>query len=96
MPAATHIPIYDESSGRANRTNLDRLAKEIGAARERGEPVLVFCGHGIRRSPLGGAWYLHRSERLPLDAVYARVRGVRPRVEEPKTWRGDPSSLDEG
>jgi len=95
MPAATHIPIYDESSGAARRPNLDRLAREIAAARERGEPVLVFCGHGVRRSPLGGAWYLHRAENLSLDRAYERVRAVRPRVETPSAWMGDPASVQD-
>jgi len=94
MPPVTHIPIYDEGSGSANRANLDRLAKEIGTAHASGRPVLVFCGHGIRRSPLGGAWYLHRSEKLPLDAAYARVRAVRPKVQPPSAWMGNASSLD--
>ncbi|HYA11019.1 MAG TPA: dual specificity protein phosphatase family protein [Thermoplasmata archaeon] len=95
MPAATHIPIYDERSGSALRPNLDRLAEEIGSARAAGRPVLVFCGHGIRRSPLGGAWYLHRSEQLPLEEAYARVRSVRPKVEIPRTWMDHAESLDE-
>jgi len=94
MPAATHIPIYDARSGAAVRANLDRLAKEIGAARASGRPVLVFCGHGVRRSPLGGAWYLHRSERLPLDEAYDRIRAVRPKVETARTWIDDVTNLD--
>lgn len=93
MPKATHIPIYNEASGAASRRNLDRLAREVGAARASGAPVLIFCGHGIRRSPLGGAWYLHRSEKIPLDAAYERVRAVRPRVEPASSWVDDPSSL---
>jgi len=95
MPEATHIPIYSEASGAASRRNLDRLASEVGAARAKGQPVLIFCGHGIRRSPLGGAWYLHRSEKLPLDAAYERIRAVRPRVETAASWVDDPSSLGE-
>lgn len=96
MPTATHIPIYDESSGGARRSNLDRLAREIASARARGAPVLVFCGHGIRRSPLGGAWYLHRSEDLPLEKAYERIRAVRPKVEPPRAWMGDPSTVETG
>jgi protein-tyrosine phosphatase len=94
MPPATHVPIYDEATGRANRTNLDRVAEEIGRARARGSPVLVFCGHGVRRSPLAAAWYLHRSERISLDEAYERIRKVRPRIEPARAWLGDPSSLD--
>jgi hypothetical protein len=93
-PEAKHIPIYDEGSGRANRSNLDRLAQEAGAARATGRPVLVFCGHGIRRSPLAAAWILHRTERLPLDQAYDRIRAVRPRVEVPTSWMGSPQSLE--
>jgi protein-tyrosine phosphatase len=94
LPAATHVPIYDEATGRANRRNLDRLASEIAQARARGSPVLVFCGHGVRRSPLAGAWYLHRAEKISLDAAYDRIRAVRPKVEVARSWLGEPSSLD--
>jgi len=94
MPAATHIPVYDERSGAALRSNLDRLAKAIGTARADGRPVLVFCGHGVRRSPLAGAWYLHRSEKLPLEAAYDRVRAVRPKIETVGAWMGDAGSLE--
>ena len=95
MPAATHIPIYDDRSGSAIRPNLDRLAREIAAARAQGHPVLVFCGHGIRRSPLGVAWYLHRSEKLPITEAFARVRAVRPRAEPTVAWMGNATSLEE-
>ncbi len=91
----THIPIYDERTGGALRANLDRLAREVGAARARGEPVVIFCGHGIRRSPLGAAWVLHRNEKLSLDEAFARIRVVRPKVEPPAQWMENPSSLDE-
>ena len=94
MPPATHIPIYDDRSGSAIRPNLDRLAREIVAARARGHPVLVFCGHGIRRSPLGAAWYVHRSENLSLTDAFERVRAVRPRAEPPVAWMGDATSLE--
>jgi hypothetical protein len=94
MPPGNHIPIYDEDSGGALRSNLDRLADEIGAARAKGRPVLVFCGHGIRRSPLAAAWYLHRSEHLPLDQAFERVQAVRPKAEPPSSWMGDPTSLE--
>ena len=94
MPEAIHLPIYDEATGRAIRPNLDKVADEIGKARAAGGPVLVFCGHGIRRSPLAVAWYLHRTEALSLDAAIERIRRVRPQVEPPRAWLGDPTSLD--
>ncbi len=94
MPATTHIPIYDEGTGAALRPNLDRLAREIGAARATGRPVLVFCGHGIRRSPLAAAWYLHRTEGVSLAEAFERVRAVRPRAEPPSSWMGNPASLE--
>ena len=94
MPPATHIPIYDDRSGSGIRPNLDRLAREIAAARTQGRPVLVFCGHGIRRSPLGVAWYLHRSEKLPITEAFERVRAVRPKAEPPGAWMGNPASLE--
>lgn len=93
MPKATHIQIYDEAGDRPIVENLDRLATEMKKARSRNEPVLVFCGHGIRRSPLGAAWYLHRAERLPLDDAYARVRAVRPKVEHVRDWVGHVEDL---
>jgi len=86
MPAATHVPIYDEATRQPIVDNLDRLARLIGEARGRREPVLVFCGHGVRRSPLAGAWYLHRAEGLTLDAAFAKVRRARPGVEHVQAW----------
>ncbi len=91
---ATHIPVYDPSTDRAIPANLERLAREIARARARGDPVLVFCGHGIRRGPLGVAWYLRRAEGLSLAAAYARVRVARPTIEEARVWIRDTSNLD--
>lgn len=96
MPEGTHIPIYDDRTGQAIRANLDRLAREMSAAHARGEPVVVFCGHGVRRSPLGAAWYLHRSEGIDLDAAYARIRAVRPKVETAAMWLEDTKNLETG
>jgi protein-tyrosine phosphatase len=95
MPPATHIAIYDEKTDGANRANLERLVTEIRRARATGSPVLVFCGHGVRRSPLGGAWYLHRAENLPLAAAYERIRAVRPQVETAEEWLGTVESLND-
>lgn len=86
MPAATHVPIYDGAKREPIPANLDRLAQLIGAARSRNERVLVFCGHGVRRAPLAGAWFLHRSEGLSLDQSFDRVRAVRPDIEHVKKW----------
>jgi protein-tyrosine phosphatase len=94
MPEATHIPIYDESTDRANPANLDRLASAIEKAHAGGRPVLVFCGHGIRRSPLGGAWYLHRTEGVSLEEAYERIRSVRPKVERASSWVGNADELE--
>ena len=86
MPADAHIPIYDGDRDEPIVENLDRLARLIGKSHEEHVPVLVFCGHGVRRSPLAGAWYLHRSENLPLDVAYERIQSVRPGVEHVKVW----------
>ncbi len=94
MPPATHIPIYNESADRANPENLDRLAEAMRAAKNSGNPVLVFCGHGVRRSPLGGAWYLRRVEGLSLDAAYDRIRAARPKVERAREWVGNATELE--
>ena len=94
MPTATHIPIYSEESRTVNRKNLDRLATSVRKARAEGRPVLIFCGMGVRRSPLGGAWYLHRTENLPLDAAYDRIRSVRPQIEHAREWVENPAGLD--
>ena len=94
MPPATHVPIYVEDGDRPNIANLDRLAHQMAVARAKGEPVLVFCGHGVRRSPLGGAWYLHRSEGLSLDQAYDRVRAVRPSIEAAREWIGNTADLE--
>jgi dual specificity protein phosphatase-like protein len=93
-PPSTAFRIYDESTDRANTENLDRLVTGIRSARAKGEPVLVFCGHGIRRSPLGAAWYLRAAEGLSLDAAYERIRSVRPKVEHARQWIGHSSELE--
>jgi len=94
-PADEGLTIYDEARAAPIRANLDRLAGLIDRARKNGDPVLVFCGHGIRRSPLGGAWYLHRSEGISLEEAYARIRAVRPKVEEAKDWIEHTEALSE-
>jgi hypothetical protein len=94
LPKATHVPIYDETHDRAIRDNLDRVAEGIRESRAKGEPVIVFCGHGVRRSPLAAAWYLHRTEGISLDEAYARIRRVRPQVETAGEWIGDTSNLE--
>ncbi|MCI4349951.1 MAG: dual specificity protein phosphatase family protein [Thermoplasmata archaeon] len=86
MPPGTHIPIYDGEHDAPQLANLERVANLMHAARERNENVLVFCGHGVRRSPLAAAWYLHRYGALSLDGAYAKIRTVRPQVEEAKEW----------
>jgi protein-tyrosine phosphatase len=95
MPSGTHIPIYDETADRPRIENLDRLAREVHAAHATGKPVLIFCGHGVRRSPLAAAWYLHRYEQLTLDDAYDRIRSARPQVEHAREWIGNPGPLSE-
>jgi protein-tyrosine phosphatase len=94
MPPAVHVQIYDEEGDRANVQSLDRLAAAVGAAREKGDRVLVFCGHGVRRSPLAGAWFLRRTDGLTLDQAYERIRAVRPKVEHARDWVGNASELE--
>jgi len=94
MAGITHVTIYDTDADRADLPNLDRVAEGVRAARARGEKVLVFCGQGVRRSPLAAAWYLHRSEGLTLDQAYERIRGVRPQIEPAAAWIGDTTNLD--
>ena len=86
MPPATHVRIYDESTGLADLGGLERLARGMQQAHDRGEPVMVFCGHGVRRSPLGAAWYLRRAEGLSLDQAYVRVCAARSRAEHAREW----------
>jgi rhodanese-related sulfurtransferase len=95
LPGTTHIPIYDDSTDSPVRANLDRLAGLVKAAHDRKEPVLVFCGHGVRRSPLAAAWYLHRSESLPLDDAFTRVASARPGIEHVKEWAKGWRTLEE-
>lgn len=94
MPPGAHIPIYDGEKDAPIVANLDRLAKEMSTARRAQEPVIVYCGHGVRRGPLGAAWYLHRAEKLPLDEAYARIRAVRPKIETAREWIGHWQSLE--
>jgi hypothetical protein len=96
-PAGTefsaHVPIYDAATDRVLPEALDRVSQLIADAQKRGEPVLVFCGHGVRRSPLSVAWHLRRTQQLSLDEAYARLRAVRPIVEDARDWVGDPTGL---
>ena len=94
MPAATHVAIYREEDGTAIPARLDRVADGVTRARAEGKPVLIFCGHGIRRSPLAGAWYLHRAEGLPLDGAYDRVRQARPKIEHAREWVENADELE--
>ena len=86
MPPATHIRIFDGAKQRADRSALDRLADAVGSAQRQGKPVLIFCGHGVMRSPLGGMWYLHRSKGITLDQAFEQVHARRSRVVHPKEW----------
>lgn len=94
IPTATHVQIYDETTERASVQQLDRLAEAMRAARSSGQPVLVFCGHGVRRAAQGGAWFLRRSEELTLDEAYDRVRAVRPQIEHARAWVGNAHELE--
>ena len=89
IPGDTLVPIYNEKQDRPIRENLDRVAKMVETARTAKQPVLLFCGHGIRRGSLAGAWYLHAHDGISLDAAYARVRAVRPKIQHVKEWVGD-------
>jgi hypothetical protein len=89
LPADARIPIYDPNEDRPIVSNLDALVQRVESDREHQRPVLLFCGHGIRRAPLAGVWYLHRHEGLSLDEAYARVREVRPKTEHAKEWVGN-------
>ena len=95
VPLDAHRTIYDERTDSTIRKNLDEVADLVARAHDRGEPVLLFCGHGVRRSPLAAAWYLHRAERIPLDAAYERIRAARPQVEHVRDWVGHWENLDD-
>jgi hypothetical protein len=93
---STHIPIYNEADDRADPMRLEQLANAVAGAHAAGRRVLIFCGHGVRRSPLAAAWYLHRSQGLSLDAAYERIRAVRPKVEPARSWLGNARELEQG
>jgi hypothetical protein len=95
LVADLHLAIHDASTHRPIRTNLEGVAAFVEAARERGEPVLIFCGHGVRRGPLAGAWYLHRSQGITLDEAYAKIQKVRPQAETARKWLREWKGLDE-
>jgi protein-tyrosine phosphatase len=96
LPAEAHVPIYDEKKDQPMRANLDRVAHLVEAARAKNEPVLLFCGHGVRRGPLAGAWYLHEHDGLSLDAAYEKVRAARPKTQHVKEWVGNWKVLVDG
>jgi len=95
MAHVTHLPVYDETRGEPIRENLDRVADVIDTARANDRPVLVYCGHGVRRGPLAAAWYLHRYEGLTLDEAFARIAAVRPQIEPVTKWAKRWRSLDD-
>ncbi|MGP8077269.1 MAG: dual specificity protein phosphatase family protein [Thermoplasmata archaeon] len=86
FPIDAHVPVVDPRTGRPIRQNLDRVAALVEAARKKNEPVLLFCGYGVRRGPLAAAWYLHRADGITLDEAYERVRAARPRAEHVRQW----------
>jgi protein-tyrosine phosphatase len=67
------------------REQLDVLALAIDWAAKQG-PVLVYCGAGIERSPLGVAWWLHRGEGIPLAAAYARIKQISSKIQDRTYW----------
>jgi protein-tyrosine phosphatase len=85
-PAEAHIPILTGEDGGVDPVALDRAAETIDAALREGRRVLVYCGHGARRSPLAVAWYLHRRRGLSLSDAYVALRTARPRVEPASSW----------
>jgi protein-tyrosine phosphatase len=94
-PAEERIRIYDDAKDAPIVANLDRVAKRVDLARASGRSVLIFCGHGVRRSPMAGAWYLHRSAGLTLDEAYEWIRARRPQVEPARDWVGHWEALEE-
>ena len=93
VPGGTRVPIYDPSADRPIRANLEKIAGLAKASEARHEPVLFYCGHGVRRGPLAAAWYLHERDGIPLAAAYDRIRAVRPKIETADQWAGDVSVL---
>lgn len=93
MPGAVHVAIYDPATDRPIVPNLDRAVQIAESARRNDGPVLFFCGHGVRRGSLAGAWYLHRHDGISLDAAYERVRAKRPQIETASEWMGDATPL---
>lgn len=88
MPGTEHLPIYDAATDEPRVENLDRIVEMAHRAREQGTPVLLFCGHGVRRGSLAGAWYLHRYGHLTIDQAFDWVASVRPQIERPQEWMG--------
>ncbi len=94
MPASTHVRIYDEEHDRADVESLDRIVSAMETARAKGRPVLVYCGHGVYRSPLAAAWFLKRTQGLTLDEAYERIAAVRPKAKPASKWLGNVSDLE--
>jgi hypothetical protein len=85
-PPGTHFAIYDGEKDAPILENLDHVAQLMHAAASRHGKVIVYCARRVRRPPLAPAWYLHRYASLPLEEAYARVRAVRPQIEEATEW----------
>lgn len=48
--------------------------------------LVIHCLHGLDRSPLVVAWYLHRFRDMSLDEAYEKIRLVRPEVNDRRDW----------
>jgi hypothetical protein len=86
LPGVRHLAVYDAEHDRPDIGHLEQIAREVRESRDHGSRVLIFCGHGIRRSPLAAAWYLHRYEHLTVAQAYERIRALRPKVELAGDW----------
>ena len=93
-PGTEHVPIYDGAKDAPLVENLDRVADWMHRAHATGAPVMVFCGHGVRRGSLGGAWYLHRYAGMTLTEAFDAVAAVRPQIERPEEWIGHAELLE--
>jgi atypical dual specificity phosphatase len=92
-PAEARIPILTAKDRGADRAALDKVAARIQEALRHRDRILVYCGYGVRRSPLAVAWFLHRTRGHSLDDAYQIVQKGRAETEPAYRWLSNWASL---
>ena len=75
--------------GIANEINMDAIVRLIKEYLSKDQKVLVHCEIGKERSPLMIAYYLHKTEELPLEIAFKEVKRLHPKAVNRLYWLKD-------